>query len=121
MKKILLTLLASAGLACAELSPEDFNQLRSAVINYNGAHFVGVSRIGNSWLYRFNNAQNNPIAFIPMEVGDYMQAHAAFVASMGTMILCRQQWGRRLDMYINREIPLPPPPPPGFTEPVWTE
>jgi hypothetical protein len=112
--KILPILILSASLAYADLSPEDFNQLRSAVINYNGAHFVGVSRIGNSWLYRFNNQKNEPIAFVPMEVGDFIQAHAAFVASMGTMILCKQQWKIPLEDLRSRIIP---PPPEGYELP----
>jgi hypothetical protein len=87
-------------------------------VNYNGAHFVGISRIGSRWLYRFNDKKNEPIAFVPMEVANLEQAQAAFLASMGTMILCKQQWKRELDMYIQREIPLPPP---GFTEAEWTE
>jgi hypothetical protein len=109
--KILAILILSASLACADLSPEDFNQLRSTVIKH-GAYFAGVSRIGNSYLYRFNNQKNEPIAFVPMEVGDFIQAHAAFLASMGTMILCKQQWKIPLEDLRSHIVG---PPPEGYT------
>jgi len=105
MKTTLLAILASAGLAYAELSPEDFNQFQIAAGKYNGVYFAGVSHIGDRWLYRFNNARNEPIAFVPMEVGNFEQAYAAFIASMGTLILCKQQWKEPLDQILQREHP----------------
>jgi hypothetical protein len=128
MKTTLLAILASAGLACAELSPKEFNDLRNVAVHYAGCYYSGTSRVGNAWFYRFDrpNKSNEqapfmpdePAAFVPMAVTNFEEAKWALIASMGTLTMCERQWKKPLDQFLRREIPLPPP---GFTEIEWTQ
>jgi hypothetical protein len=112
MRHALAILIVSAGLACAELSPEDFNQVRSAALE-RGFYFSGISRIGETCFYTFCNEKAGLVAFAPMSVTTCEEAKAAMTASVATFIMCAVKWKQPLDQFLRREIPLPPP---GFTE-----
>jgi hypothetical protein len=95
MKTLLaICLIAASGLAKAELSPEEFNDLGEVAIHYAGCYFSGTSHVNNVWFYRFNNKKGEPVAFVPMELENFEEAKAAFIASLGTLILCERQWKR---------------------------
>ena len=110
--KILPILILSASLACADLSPEEFNDLRNVALHYCGLHFAGTSHIGTTSFYRFNNAKDEPAAFVQMGVANFEEAKAAMIASMGTLIMCQYHWKRPLEDLRSRIIP---PPPEGYT------
>jgi hypothetical protein len=79
MKTTLLVLLASVGLACAELSPEEFNKVRNFALTCgrefggNGFHFVGVLEDPVAlWVYRFRNV--DLVCDVPTWVDDFEEA-----------------------------------------------
>jgi hypothetical protein len=72
MKTTLLVLLASIGLACAELSPEEFNKVRNFALTC-GFHFVGVFEDPVAlWVYRFRNV--DLVCDVPTWVDDFEEA-----------------------------------------------
>ena len=61
MRHTLLLLLASAGLACAELSPQEFNKLRNFALSCgdgNGFYFAGIYKNNlDTWVSGFRNGK----------------------------------------------------------------
>jgi hypothetical protein len=108
MKQILLTLILSAGVAGAELSADEFNEVRNFALSL-GYYYDGTSRIGSTRYHTFCNEKEDLIAFVPMFVTSTREARTAMVASNATFFVCRERWKKELGRYLRREIPLPPP------------
>ncbi len=105
--------LAGDGLARAELSPDEFNEVRNAALTWgSGLYFSGTTRIDDIWFYTFRLKATGMFVLVPMSVTTFEEARQAILASMATFMICEEKWKKPLDQFINREIPLPPP---GFT------
>jgi hypothetical protein len=113
MKRILAILILSAGLAGAELSPEEFNQVRNFALTCgSGFYFAGTDKFGDYWIYKFCD-KNGLVFFIDTSVNTFEEARQAMIASLATFIICKHRWKDPLNAFLQRKIPLPPP---GFTE-----
>ena len=100
IKHIILILLASAGLACAELSPEEFNAVRNRALTV-GYYYSGTSQVDGDWYYTFCNEKDGLVAFIPMWVTTAREAGAAADASVAAFITGAQRWKRPLDQLLR--------------------
>jgi len=90
-------LLASAGLAGAELSPEEFNDVRNRALTI-GFYYAGTSQIGNALFYTFcSETYGGQVAYIPMTVSNLGEARAALIASTVTFNICARSWKKPLD------------------------
>ena len=100
--KTLLVLLASAALAGAELSADEFNEVRNAVLS-QGFFFDGTSTIRGRLFYTFCTYEKGGIvAHIPMYVTTVQEAKAAFIASGASFLMCADRWKKPLDQLLRQ-------------------
>lgn len=100
-KLFAICLIAAGGLANAELSADEFNEVRNAVLS-QGFFFDGTSTIRGRLFYTFCTHQKGGIvAHIPMYVTTVQEARSAFIASGASFLQCADQWKRPLDQLLK--------------------
>jgi hypothetical protein len=107
MRAIILTLILSAGVAGAELTADEFNEVRNRALT-GGFYYAGTCRIGELRYYTFLNQQKGLVGWVPIMVTTSNEAMASLIASSTTFYVCGERWKKPLNQFVNREVPLPP-------------